>query len=358
VRGIAILLVMVFHFWVFGAQPARQFDRVVWTVVGAGWTGVDLFFVLSGFLITGILLDARGRPHDLRNFYVRRVLRIFPLYYVALTTLSVLGALAALVRHHPYVGPTVWYWLYLTNVAMALRGDAGPYWMSHFWSLAVEEQFYLVWPWVVRWLGPRRLAILCLWLLGVALVGRLALQATGVSIFVAYAQMPTRIDSLAAGALLACWMRDGSKWAAGFSRGAAAGFWAALLVFVALALAQGSPAPEKWLLTVGLTCAELASAFLILHVVIAAPEGAAARAVRRPTLMAFGKYSYGLYVIHVPVQYVMVRVARGLEFTVLRSAIPDALVHVAVGIALSYALARISWRFIEQPFLTLKERFA
>ncbi len=149
VRGLAILAVILFH-TLPSAPNGTLVDSVVVHVLGMGWTGVDLFFVLSGFLITGILINERSRPHYFRTFFGRRILRIVPVY-VAFMLFSmwiapVVGAstAAAALRLRELQG---WYWPYLTNIFIALHGwDATADGTSHLWSLAVEEQFYLLWP--------------------------------------------------------------------------------------------------------------------------------------------------------------------------------------------------------------------
>src|SRR4051812_26438531 len=153
-----------------------------------GWAGVDLFFVISGFLITGILLDAKGTPHYFRNFYARRVLRIFPLYYgflaIMLLVLIVIrtsgwnanGGLDGLWRAQP------WLWTYTANFWIARQRDWST-WSEvviPLWSLSVEEQFYLVWPLIVFRFSPRHLVRICLGVMVAALVLRLVLTAHGV----------------------------------------------------------------------------------------------------------------------------------------------------------------------------------
>ena len=359
VRGVAILPVMVYHFWGLGVAPLGAADRAAWQVVGAGWVGVDLFFVLSGFLITGILLAARASPHYFRDFYARRVLRIFPLYYAALLGLTAAGVALALPGRHAALVPTLWCWLYVTNVAVAFfPGAEGPYYVGHFWSLAVEEQFYLVWPMVARWLGPRRLATVCLWTLAVALGLRLALVAAGAPSMAPYVLTPTRLDALALGGLLACWARDGSGRAERAGAYAARAFWVALAAFVGSMVLQGSPRGDgPWVLTLGLSAAAVASGALIQHAVVGAPQGRVAAALRRPWLVHVGALSYGLYVIHYPVHHLLTRVLAGREVAVLGSAVPYALARTALGIALTYLLAWLSWNLLERRFLALKARF-
>jgi peptidoglycan/LPS O-acetylase OafA/YrhL len=164
-RGLAILMVMFGHFIVVGKNlephtPVHRFFQ-------SGYLGVDFFFVLSGFLITGILLDTKHRKPYFKVFYWRRALRIFPLYYglLAISWLSVMLITpgdAALLKGHD---SPAWFWLYASNIGMACKGTwlDSPTWvgLGHFWSLAVEEQFYLVWPMLVFLLPVKLLERQC-----------------------------------------------------------------------------------------------------------------------------------------------------------------------------------------------------
>jgi peptidoglycan/LPS O-acetylase OafA/YrhL len=164
IRGLAIALVMFHHFTLYGGmRPDFVLDKVYRHVALVGWVGVDLFFVLSGFLITGILHDSRSDRHYFRNFYMRRTLRIFPLYYGVLAAtflvlplvLDVSGSCRELLRDQ------AWYWTYLINVQIGLDYWPSCFVLGHFWSLAVEEQFYLVWPLLLYLLGRRGMLALC-----------------------------------------------------------------------------------------------------------------------------------------------------------------------------------------------------
>ncbi|MBI5083418.1 MAG: acyltransferase, partial [Acidobacteria bacterium] len=165
IRGLAILLVLLLHF------RAPDLTHPLKGILGLGWTGVQLFFVLSGFLITGILLDTRSCSNYFSSFWMRRTLRIFPLYFLALSVFLVAAPAVLPVPKEalPPAADQVYYWTYLNNwIPMGEEGRL-VHVLGHFWSLAVEEQFYLVWP-VVVWLVPPRMllrgcAVACLLIL-------------------------------------------------------------------------------------------------------------------------------------------------------------------------------------------------
>ena len=185
-RGIAVLLVMQYHFWalpfsLYKRKPTLLVDDGVALVFGAGWIGVDLFFVLSGFLITGILLDVKGHGGYFRNFYARRTLRIMPVYFLFLAFVIFViplvplfdGGFAVTSETENLRNEQFWFWTYLANIAASLQSiHIQPGFVNlHFWTLAVEEQFYLIWPLVVLVLNRQRLAITCVAMI-VALVRR------------------------------------------------------------------------------------------------------------------------------------------------------------------------------------------
>ena len=172
-RGFAILLVIFIHFGA-GVDLPVFFHRLAYM----GWTGVDLFFVLSGFLITRILLTSKNSRHYFKNFYLRRMLRIFPLYYAALVCgIWLIPAILPETIVQPYLGQSQshqgWLWSYSVNIARTFMPIVSFGMFSHFWSLAIEEQFYIIWPSVVKWLEPKRLFYVCLSIIAVSLFGRI-----------------------------------------------------------------------------------------------------------------------------------------------------------------------------------------
>jgi len=225
------------HHFLRPLTPVTWFDHVLVGARSASWIGVDLFFCLSGFLITGILCKHRRGPGYFRNFYARRVLRIFPLHYLFLLTVFVV--LPAL---HCDLAPSsraeqAWFWLYASNRLTAVQGWQDVI-VHHFWSLGIEEQFYLLWPLVV-FLLPRRALIVTLLIacaMGIALRWLAIVEGKPPTFLFTYTF--TRLDSICVGSLLALWLRgdDAERHpiTRALDRGGAAGAAAALLLWVAV----------------------------------------------------------------------------------------------------------------------------
>jgi len=355
-RGVAVLLVLAFHFAHIDGEGGTV-ERALLGATRSGWAGVDLFFVLSGFLITGILLDARGSAGFFRAFYLRRVLRIFPLYFAYLAVLFF--ALPALVPALDVRRETQgWLWTYLGNVLFAREGgfQASPY-TGHFWSLAVEEQFYLLWPFLVWLLPRRRLAALCLGLVGGAFALRFAIHRTTFNATAAYVLTPARMDALAMGALVAiaarepAWwprVRRSAPWVLAGAAAAVAAAWAGQGGFFG-----GDPVVQVW------AFGPLAAGFAALLVLALDGSGSSrvARGLSRPALRTAGKYSYGLYVLHYPV-FLAIEGA-GLTSATLAGRLGGRLAGVAAFAAIAgtvtFAGALLSWHLLEKRFLRWKD---
>jgi len=361
IRGLAILLVLVCHFSLFsGVEPGTLADRIYFDLTLPLGCGVDLFFVLSGFLISGILLDTRDGPGYFRSFYMRRVLRIFPLYY---------GFLLFFYHGLPWImtpgegfealmGAQAWDWAYLSNFRVALHGWQRPEYVSHFWSLAIEEQFYLVWPTVVLLLPRRRFMALCVGLLVLCLGVRWQQWAGGASYLREYLTH-ARLDGLVTGALLAGLARGPGglrrlrPWAAGVGG-------VSLLALVHLVTSQGRYDRDLMLERVFLQT--LYAAFfgsLLVLVVTGRPGSLLHRAFSRRTLVFLGIYSYGLYVLHQPLLVYASTHGLGASFvpTVFGSRLPGVLAVAIVGGALSIGAAVLSHHLYELRFLRLKKFF-
>ena len=354
VRGIAILLVLLFHLEL--SYPTGA-PRLLFAPLLIGWSGVDLFFVLSGFLITGILIDTRDCRNYFSSFYMRRVLRIMPLYLLAV---FVYFAVALPLAHHFGHWQTrdgsaqVWFWLHLSNWPPAF-GTVVPF-IGHFWSLSVEEQFYLAWPLVVLLVRPTRLIYVCC---GV-IVGALALRVAFVHSSFVYYLTPFRMDALGVGGLVAAIVKD-KLWCKAVQ---ARVRWIALaniaILLAIMALAR-SPRPfHPWMSTLGYTCFALSYGCLVFSASSqAGSESWLAVQLRRPFLRAFGKYSYAIYVFHPAVMAfldnVRLRISRGLP-AYGQTAL--AILCMVASVAVSYATARVSWNLLEKRCLAFKRHFA
>ncbi|MFM8269288.1 MAG: acyltransferase family protein [Pseudomonadota bacterium] len=193
-RGLAILTVIIFHSaWI----PVMSFlDKLFHTAALSGWVGVDFFFVLSGFLITRSLLKTKEHPNFFFNFYMRRTLRIFPLYYLFLILFFYV------IPQSVSFGFT--YWTFLSNILLGRLAHFQSSVLDVSWSLAVEEQFYLLWPLVVWSFKKENLSKVAVVLFLVSLVARLGLFWTGAVPMKNYVLLVCRMDSLCAGAWLAC----------------------------------------------------------------------------------------------------------------------------------------------------------
>jgi len=350
-RGLAILLVFMYHY-----SPHRGTGWLVYLPSGS-WIGVDIFFVLSGFLITGILYDTKGSAHFLRNFYVRRALRLFPIYaiFIAVVLLITRGP----VGHSWLV--TLTYLLYGSNIIRFFQPDftsIGMIEVGHLWSLAVEEQFYMLWPWIVILLASRRRILsACLYGCAGALFLRLVLAHLPASNYeFLYLELPTRGDSLLAGAALAMLVRDKTfmdRLSMVYVR--IAGI-AAALVFVAMCISIHSfswkTAPVN---TWGLSLIALASASTLL---LSLQPGSWTNLVfSHRTLRFFGKYSYGLYLLHYTPAHYLKRYFYPHLASHLHSETATGILYFFLILAASSGLAVLSFHFIEAPFLRLKSKF-
>jgi peptidoglycan/LPS O-acetylase OafA/YrhL len=350
-RGVAILSVMLYHFTggYKGANPALR----LWSAIAdAGWMGVDLFFVLSGFLITGILYDTTQDEHKVKNFYARRALRIFPLFYAVLFALMLLTP----VLHFHWRAEHLFYFFYLSNVAVLFAPNFQPpsQWINlgHLWSLAVEEQFYMLWPFII-WRVRQRTTLL--WaILSVLIAGpllRALLLAEGMNSIAMSRLLFTRADSLLFGGGVALLVRGPLANRIPAQRIL---IIAASLLALLLLLAHGPEATSPWICTIGYTAIAACSASLIYL----AQQGSnwASNLFGRPLLQFFGRYSYGLYIFH-GLYFVYLRhLATTLGYKV-RSGVLAQLLIFAFGFLLSIALALLSYHFFEAPLLKLKRRF-
>ncbi|MGE3241364.1 MAG: acyltransferase family protein [Pirellulales bacterium] len=353
VRGLAILMVTAFRFFPVYDDPSLA-GRYASRLVEFGNRGVDLFFVLSGFLITGILWDAKNRAHYFRDFYARRALRIFPLYYAALViTLLILPAFGLATSREFACGDQYapWLWLYGTNILQSIQGSWCLGAFNHFWSLAVEEHFYLVWPLVIYFCSRRAAITVCIAAIVLSMVSRGVWLYSGGNEIAAQVFTPFRVDALALGGLLAFVARSpgGLKtirpWAIAVC----------LAIFVSMLppiqLHKRVPALRETLY------AFLCAGVIVLAVIPVANKSWT-RLWKLPALRFFGKYSYGMYVVQnflkaaIPPEVVIAGIA-----TVIGSVFWSRCTYLALMSIATVAAALLSWNLLEKHFLHLKHYF-
>ena len=360
IRGLAILGVLLLHYEARQPSPFAALRYLWGLVVGSGWAGVDLFFVLSGFLITGILLDSKSHPRYFQLFYARRTLRIFPLYYCALIVIFLVAPQLGLAPAVP-ASTQVWYWVYLSNVLIAFKGwGAAPPHTYHFWSLAIEEQFYLVWPAMVYVTSVASLRRICLGVMALSLTSRLLLAEHHASTTLVELLTTSRVEPLAVGAWVAAMLREeatrnlvrrASRWLA------VAGAAVLLLIIVV----RESVRPDDLVMaTFGYSAVAWLGAAAILHVTAPSREPVGGGIFGLTPLRFLGRYSYGLYVWHYPIMTVLTQhhftigdLTRELGAPRLANAS-----YVAVNLVGTLSAALLSWHFLEQPMLSLKRYFS
>ncbi len=341
-RAVAVSAVLLEHFF---------WGHYLTHALPWGWLGVRLFFVISGFLITSILLECReisettGIPkrRSIRQFYARRALRILPLYYLVLFSAAAIGVA-------PVRETFAWLATFTSNIYFALRGEWLPP-VTHLWSLAVEEQFYLVWPWVILFVPRRHLPRVMLAAVGIALLWRTLSVAAGHAAVTTWVATPGSLDTLAMGSLLAIVRRPPHSVFTQPRR------------FAGLCLAIGAP---LMVLTLGLHLAgislstrlvlsDLAMALSFTWLVSRAAdgfEGWGGRLLNLAPVRYLGKISYGVYVYHLFVKLLLpgTLVRIGLSY-------PSGLAGELLTTGATIAIASASWHLFELPINSLKSHF-
>jgi len=357
VRAIASLAVVLYHFGPHIATDSSSPFHFLATLPRPGNEGVDLFFVLSGFLISGILVNARASNRYFQTFYIRRACRIFPLYYLLLASYGVaVWVLQSRKAEFSFLFasslPAWCYWLYMQNFFMAAANSFGAGWLAPTWSLAVEEQFYLTLPAIVRRVTDRQLAVVA----GLAMIGPLVLRAIIqkfglVSPVGAYVLLFTRVDALAAGILVMLATRHYSHWLK--PRRAAIGILAGLTMLLWFVCPLSYQVSTRFQFTV-YTQNALAFGLFLLYVTIA-PQGWLGRFLSVSWMRMLGNMAYSTYMFHLIVLWLAFLWLRGSDPALSSSA--DFL-PILVALVLTLLLSFASFRFFEKPLMQIGHRYS
>lgn len=352
-RGIAVLLVLLMHGVHHLPFPTSPLDRVVYLVIEIGWIGVDLFFVLSGFLITSILLKAKQEHFHiyLKVFYARRALRIFPLYYVCLG--AILIAIFATTSSLPPLREIATLASYTHNLFLIPSTSILRIFTGHLWSLAIEEHFYIIWPFFVYLLGKRKLLLLC----GLGFLGSWALRSVlyfkGFE-FPLEQFSPTRFGALFAGAVIAlvtqnCDIRP-------YRKVIASVLLISSTLFISLCIASSTALPtSRLMMTGGFEILAIAMSAVVCLAIISHASSMNHPSPRTTRLQEIGKLSYGMYLIHYPLFIVGFPILNAIT-----KGLPFLLQFLLCLLALSAAtivVAELCYRSFEKRFLELKRHF-
>jgi peptidoglycan/LPS O-acetylase OafA/YrhL len=349
IRGLAIIWVVIHNAADIAMPSATGVSRAFQLFAHRGWIGVQLFFALSGFLITMGLLQNRTGPHYFRDFYAKRALRILPLYY------AVLFATLIVLPHIPFKHMTIQtqgqsaLWLFTTNWTQST-----PYGFVHFWSLAVEEQFYLLWPFIM-WKGtPRHLLLACIWIAAGALVLRCVLVDAGANWWTLYSNTACRMDALALGGAGACLLCLPEARRHLQSRQSWILVSALVLFLVAIPVTHAYDRMRWQGETIGYAVLAFCAATFVTAVSSGAPHTGRDSILTWLPLRSIGKYSYAMYVFHGLINKLI-----GQPWLVARfgDTVPTSIVFVyaLTLLLISYVLAYCSYQLFEKHFLKLRK---
>lgn len=357
-RALAVLLVIWFHAagaaYSYISPPDGLMTNIYHNITVIGRTGVDLFFVISGFLITGILMDTAHKANNLKNFYIRRTLRIFPLYYMSLIVIFALiyifyGGVDVEGELLPHI-------FYFQNWRMDFRH--GEYiFLNHYWSLAVEEQFYIVWPLLFLFCfkrSARMVGALCLSLFIIACFCRYYFLNEG-ELAVLFMNTFCRIDTLVLGSFAAFILRE-YKPDMKLVKDISALSLGVLSFVIVMTLLVFAPKHGYDIAIVYHAYVPIAlfHVFLVTYIFSLNKTGHSCRILNSKYILKIGQVSYGIYVFHWPITILLAKQSFVKEMDYMTS-------HgylFLMTLLLSFVCAAISYKFFEKPILKLKDRYA
>ena len=351
-RALSIILVIFFHANLFEGRASD--NLLVFNILNSFDAGVSFFFLISGFLITGILVDTKNQEGFFKKFYARRFLRIFPLYYLIL-----IGAFFIVpLFDHSRVAKwatvdSTWYWLFLSNYYIAFKGQFQHGLVDLSWSLSIEEQFYLVWPFVVYYLKPKNILRASLLGITLSLVLRIYFRSTGASDLLIHLFTFSRLDGLCLGAILALGYRGLIKLPELSKIPVFIGVMPLLLHY--FFLLNTSSASIFLRGTFSYTLVALFFAFFFMKVISGEKS-----LFNNSLLITVGKYSYGIYLTHYPIaSYLRPYFQNYFDkyYDIPLAIYGTQLIYVLIVLIGSLAISYAIFHFYEKHFLKLKKFF-
>ena len=346
-RGIAILLILGYH--IFSFVPLFAY----------GWLGVDLFFVLSGFLITDILLKTRDNHRFLRNFYIRRVLRIFPIYYLTLIIfILILPALKEVPYNANYYNEhQLKFWLYLCNWLFIFKSPEETFFLNHLWSLALEQQYYFIWPlFLLVITNTKKLIAIVFGLLGVLILMRVLLwYFTPANMDLGLLYKFSRVDGLFIGSALAVYLYNHSR---------IEGKYISIIFTTLILLNIGFVLSNHYLQLnmnyfLFLGYPSFAVLFgLLVHNIITQSKNKWTYIFHQPAMMFLGKISYGFYLYHWPIYLLFFSgIKAQLQSFFSTGILLIEFLSACIITIMAMAVSLVSYLLIEKNFMKLKHNF-
>ncbi len=342
-RGLAVILVLIYHNFIY--------FEITWY----GQFGVDLFFVISGFLITVILLKSISSAKYFTNFYGRRLLRIFPIYYLCLALIFFILPDQLLLDANLKTSTTDqwWFWTYLQNWFFATQGiPAGTAPITHFWTLAVEEQFYLLWPVIIFLIRDlKKLLVVCIAIL-------ITINAIRFFTWLYFREnidqlsyIITRCDGILAGSIVAVLKKTGQ-----LQKSILLKITSIILILlngIYLLLVPVFDLRPNYLNIAGYTSISILFTW-VLYLTISNPRSMLQKTLLISPLKFFGKYSYGIYVFHFPVMFLLHPTTEKWLWPIFGNRIPETLLLICIEVI----IAVIVYHLYEKHFLKLKKFFS
>lgn len=345
-RGIAILLVITFHY----------FSDLL-TVFSFGWSGVDLFFVLSGYLITSRLILTLGKPGYFLRFYKNRILRIFPLYYATLIMFYFI--IPHFIPPH-YFESLVFYrnqapsfFLFFENWTFINHPGISQNHLQVLWSLAVEEQFYLIWPFFIYFFVNSKYlkTILVVWLIVIVLFRSILYMNNPDNFYVFFYNTFCRMDAFIIGATLFLIHKKILKPVHSYIV-----VIAVLSMFAGIIIWKSNPATSPFIPTIGLTCIAIFYA-LIIHIAVQKKYCFFSNFLNLPWLIFIGRISYGLYIFHwIILRFSFEPLSNYINIHFLTGRELSNFLTLFICLILSFILSIISYTYYESFFLKLKRK--